>query len=123
MIIGYFLPMTLGGVLGLAMGNETSKFIRYGLLIDPFYPFIESLVYLVMKYAIAQYGLGPEFLSYFVSTPLVACLILLFSGSIFFGLTVLIDTYQQSDFKTQDIRKPAWHPRYLDPDTDVLSEI
>lgn len=49
-VIGYFVPNTIGSVLTILTGEQGSRVIRYILFIDPFFPFYESLIYVVFKY-------------------------------------------------------------------------
>lgn len=49
LVIGYFVPNTIGSVLGLMSGFTGSKIIRSILVIDPFTPFYESLIYTVFR--------------------------------------------------------------------------
>lgn len=41
---------------------------------------------------------------------------------VFFVASVIIDSRKQYSYRTQDNRQPAWYPRYLDADDDVMRE-
>ena len=115
----------MGSVLSALTGKDGSKVIRYILAEDPFQPFYESLVYVVLQYTYESNQIGgwEEVESYFVYTPPVACVLMVILGFIFFTITIIIDTWKLNKFKTEDMRQPTWHPRYLAPDEDVLREV
>lgn len=49
LVIGYLVPNTVGGIVAAATGETGFKIVRTILLVDPFYPFYQSLIFTVMK--------------------------------------------------------------------------
>ena len=49
LVVGYFIPNTLGSVITVITGGAAFSTIRYILFIDPFFPFYESLIWIVFK--------------------------------------------------------------------------
>jgi len=49
LVVGYFIPNTVGTVLTAITGGSGFFTIRYILFIDPFFPFYESLIWVVFK--------------------------------------------------------------------------
>lgn len=41
---------------------------------------------------------------------------------LFFLFAVLIDSKKMNEYRQPDLKKAAWFPRYLEPDTDVIAE-
>ena len=100
LIIGYFVPNTVGGIVSAAIGgNDGTKVVRYFLLIDPFFPFNESLLYLVFKYAVDQGYMTDTDLSYFVATPTVACISMVATGIVCFVIAVIMDSKRQIAYR------------------------
>lgn len=45
LVLGYLVPNTLGGIIVATTGETGYKVMRTILLIDPFFPFYQSLIY------------------------------------------------------------------------------
>ena len=80
-------------------GQSAAKAVTIILMIDPFYPFYESLLYLVSS----ELGAKGLDLDYLVK-PLVACLVMLFTGILFFVLAVILDTKKVRAYRREDLR-------------------
>ena len=125
LVVGYFIPNTLGSVITVITGGAAFSTIRYILFIDPFFPFYESLIWIVFKQFHDKY---PDQIdwdlidSYFIYKPAFACVAMLVMAVVYFTLAVIIDSYKLGKFRGSDSKIASWFPRYLQADNDVLSE-
>ena len=108
MVIGYIIPSTVGSVLTIFTGESGSKIIRYILFIDPFQPFYESLIYVVLKHTfeVNEFNGWDEVANFFVYEPTFACIAMLTMAFVYFVIAVIIDSYLLNKYKNQDMKQP-----------------
>lgn len=59
---------------------------------------------------------------YFLCGPKLAIAVNLALSVLFFTFSVIIDSRRMNEYRYPDLKKAAWFPRYLEPDTDVVAE-
>lgn len=130
LIAGSILPGFIGGIFMGAAGVDTYRVYRYAFLIDPFWNFSDAMNFVMVTNFIKDQNMSPaEYEQYreqienlFLCGPKLAISVNLALGVLFFVFSVLIDSKRNNNYRYPDLKKAAWFPRYLEPDSDVVAE-